>query len=82
MADTTLVIRRGRPRKKSGMTSCANCNKKNRSFFLKCKCDKLFCTSCLLPEIHGCVQIAKFQEFSADLPKCTPSKIDIISSDA
>ncbi len=33
---------------------CDFCRKKVGLLGLKCKCDKLFCTSHLQPEIHAC----------------------------
>jgi hypothetical protein len=33
---------------------CDFCRKKVGILGLKCKCDKLFCTSHLQPEIHAC----------------------------
>lgn len=34
---------------------CEFCRKKVGILGLKCKCDKLFCTSHLQPEIHACI---------------------------
>ena len=35
------------------MSRCSHCKKKTH-LDLKCKCEKMFCSACLLPEVHAC----------------------------
>lgn len=33
---------------------CFNCNKKIKFMEYNCKCDKIFCVKCRIPETHNC----------------------------
>ena len=33
---------------------CFNCNKKIEIMEYNCKCDKIFCVKCRMPEAHNC----------------------------
>jgi len=40
---------------------CINCNKKVHLYGIKCKCDKIFCYSCLDIIKHGCTYNYKIE---------------------
>lgn len=45
-------------KKGTEMPRCTHCKKKTH-LDLKCKCEKMFCSACLLPEVHTCSHVPK-----------------------
>lgn len=56
---------------------CSCCNKKSHLLF-KCKCEKMYCTSHILPEKHKCTNMKKHSEESFKINKDTLLKNKII----
>jgi hypothetical protein len=56
------------------MPRCTHCKKKTH-LDLKCKCEKMFCSACLLPEVHVCAHIPKDK---VDLIKVEAPKVEKI----
>jgi AN1-type zinc finger protein 5/6 len=64
--------------KKKKKNRCSHCRKNVGLLGVKCKCNKLFCTSHLHPEAHMCEfdhRKLKIQELSKQLEKVLPNKI-------
>jgi hypothetical protein len=56
------------------MPRCTCCKKKTH-LELKCKCEKMFCSACLLPEVHTCTHVSKDK---IELVKVEAAKVEKI----
>lgn len=56
------------------MPRCTCCKKKTH-LELKCKCEKMFCSACLLPEVHVCTHVSKDK---VELVKVEAAKVEKI----